>query len=106
MKQPPSRRRVEKMRERERSVGLEPDDAAAQWLDENAPKVAVPGAEGGEEVEAAAPVEAGAAEEALENALSPVSARPISSFWIWLVPSYSVETRASRRYFCTGNSST
>ena len=39
MKQPPSRRRVEKMRERERSVGLEPDDPAAQWLDENAPKV-------------------------------------------------------------------
>ena len=38
MKQPPSRRRVEKMRERERSVGLEPDDPAAQWLDENAPK--------------------------------------------------------------------
>jgi hypothetical protein len=39
VKQPPSRRRVEKMRERERSVGLEPDDPAAQWLDENAPKV-------------------------------------------------------------------
>jgi hypothetical protein len=38
VKQPPSRRRVEKMRERERSVGLEPDDSAAQWLDENAPK--------------------------------------------------------------------
>ena len=38
MKQPPSRRRVEKMRERERIVGLEPDDPAAQWLDENAPK--------------------------------------------------------------------
>ena len=27
------------MRERERSVGLEPDDPAAEWLDENAPKV-------------------------------------------------------------------
>jgi hypothetical protein len=26
------------MRERERNVGLEPDDPAAQWLDENAPK--------------------------------------------------------------------
>jgi hypothetical protein len=26
------------MRERERTVGLEPDDAAAQWLDANAPK--------------------------------------------------------------------
>lgn len=38
MKQPPSRKHVERMRERERSVGLEPDDAAAQWLDENAPK--------------------------------------------------------------------
>ena len=38
MKQPPNRKRVEKMRERERNVGLEPDDPAAQWLDENAPK--------------------------------------------------------------------
>ena len=38
MKKPPSRQRVEKMRERERTVGLEPDDAAAQWLDANAPK--------------------------------------------------------------------
>jgi hypothetical protein len=37
MKQPPSRRRVEKMREREQSVGLDPDDAAAKWLEENAP---------------------------------------------------------------------
>jgi hypothetical protein len=36
--EPPSRRRVEKMRGRERTVGLEPDDLAAQWLDENAPK--------------------------------------------------------------------
>ncbi len=33
-----SRQRVERMRERERTVGLEADDAAAQWLDENAPK--------------------------------------------------------------------
>ncbi|MEP6813410.1 MAG: hypothetical protein ABI990_10510 [Actinomycetota bacterium] len=39
MKKPPSRRRVEKMRERERSVGLEPDDPAGQWLDEHAPRV-------------------------------------------------------------------
>src|SRR6267378_5886659 len=39
------------------------------------------------------------------KAFSPVSARPISSFWIWLVPSYSVVTRASRRYFPTGYSS-
>ena len=38
MKKPPSRQRVEKMRERERTVGLEPDDAAAQWLDANGPK--------------------------------------------------------------------
>jgi hypothetical protein len=38
MKKPPSRQRVEKMRERERTVGLEPDDAAAQWLDANAPE--------------------------------------------------------------------
>ena len=38
MKNPPSRRTVEKMRERERAVGLEPDDAAAQWLDEHAPR--------------------------------------------------------------------
>ena len=40
------------------------------------------------------------------NAFSPVSARPISSFWIWDVPSYSVVTRASRRYLPTGYSST
>ena len=36
----------------------------------------------------------------------PVSARPMMSFWIWLVPSYSVITRASRRYLPTGYSST
>ena len=40
------------------------------------------------------------------KALSPVSARPMISFWIWLVPSYSVVTLASRRYFPTGYSST
>src|SRR5439155_24878006 len=40
------------------------------------------------------------------NAFSPVRARPMMSFWIWLVPSYSVVTRASRRYLPTGNSST
>ena len=40
------------------------------------------------------------------NALSPVKARPMISFWIWLVPSYSVVTRASRRYLPTGYSST
>jgi hypothetical protein len=32
-----SRRRVEKMREREAKVGLEPDDAAAKWLEEHDP---------------------------------------------------------------------
>jgi hypothetical protein len=37
MKRPPSRRRVEKMREREANVGLEPDDSAARWLDEHDP---------------------------------------------------------------------
>jgi hypothetical protein len=30
------------MRERERSVGLEPDDAAAQWLEEHEPKLEQP----------------------------------------------------------------
>lgn len=39
------------------------------------------------------------------KALTPVSERPIKSFWTWLVPSYKVMTRASRRYFCTGYSS-
>jgi hypothetical protein len=39
------------------------------------------------------------------NADSPVSARPMISFWIWLVPSYNVVTRASRRYLPTGYSS-
>ena len=38
MKQPPSRQRVEKMRERERTVGVEADDAAAKWLEEHEPK--------------------------------------------------------------------
>ena len=28
------------MRERERTAGLDPDDAAARWLDENAPEEA------------------------------------------------------------------
>ena len=37
MKRPPSRRTVAKMREREQKVGLEPDDAAAQWLEEHEP---------------------------------------------------------------------
>jgi hypothetical protein len=37
MKKPPSRRSVEKMRERERNAGLDPDDAAARWLDEHDP---------------------------------------------------------------------
>lgn len=38
MKRPPSRGSVEKMRERERNVGLEPGDAGARWLEENAPE--------------------------------------------------------------------
>lgn len=38
MKRPPSRQSVEKMRERERGVGLDPDDAAARWLEEHEPK--------------------------------------------------------------------
>ena len=37
MKRPVSRKRVEKMREREASVGLDPDDAAAKWLEEHDP---------------------------------------------------------------------
>jgi hypothetical protein len=37
MKRPPSRRSVEKMRERERSAGLDSDDAAARWLHEHDP---------------------------------------------------------------------
>lgn len=32
-----NRRRVERMNERERNVGLEPDDDAAQWLAEHDP---------------------------------------------------------------------
>jgi hypothetical protein len=38
VKPPLNRRSVEKLSERERAAGLDPDDAAAQWLDENAPK--------------------------------------------------------------------
>jgi hypothetical protein len=30
------------MREREQTVGLEPDDAAARWLEEHEPKVEQP----------------------------------------------------------------
>jgi hypothetical protein len=32
---PPSRRSVEKRSERERAVGLDPADEAAQWLEDN-----------------------------------------------------------------------
>ncbi len=39
MKRPPSRRSVERMREREQKVGLEPDDAAARWLEDHEPKL-------------------------------------------------------------------
>jgi hypothetical protein len=42
VKRPPSRRSVERMRERERKVGLEPDDDAARWLEEHEPKVEKP----------------------------------------------------------------
>jgi hypothetical protein len=33
-----SRRSVERQQERERSVGLDPDDDAAKWLEEHDPK--------------------------------------------------------------------
>jgi hypothetical protein len=42
---------------------------------------------------------------ASQKALMPVSARPMSSFWTWLVPSYRVVTRAPRTYLPTGYSS-
>jgi hypothetical protein len=35
MKRPPSRQKVAKMREREASVGLDPEDEATRWLAEN-----------------------------------------------------------------------
>jgi hypothetical protein len=38
MKRPLSRQRVAKMREREASVGVDPDDEAARWLAEHEPK--------------------------------------------------------------------
>lgn len=37
-KRDPTSRGVERMNERERAVGLESDDEAARWLDENDPK--------------------------------------------------------------------
>ena len=40
MKRPPSRQRVAKMREREASVGLDPEDEAARWLAEHEPEPA------------------------------------------------------------------
>ena len=36
-KRPLSSRSVEKLSERERSAGLDPDDEAARWLDEHDP---------------------------------------------------------------------
>jgi len=42
VKEPPSRRRVERMRERESTLGLDPDDEAARWLAEHDPKPAPP----------------------------------------------------------------
>jgi hypothetical protein len=40
VKQPPSRRSVEKQREREAAAGLDPEDEAAKWLEEHDPKPA------------------------------------------------------------------
>ena len=40
-KRPLSRRSVEKLAERERTAGLDPDDDAAQWLAEHDPPPAV-----------------------------------------------------------------
>lgn len=37
-KPPLSSRSVEKLSERERATGLDPDDEAARWLEENDPK--------------------------------------------------------------------
>jgi hypothetical protein len=37
MRRPPSRQKVAKMREREATVGLDPDDDAARWLAEHEP---------------------------------------------------------------------
>jgi hypothetical protein len=34
-KRPPSRQTVKRMREREAATGLDPDDAAARWLEAN-----------------------------------------------------------------------
>ena len=40
VKQPPSRRSVEKRRAREASVGVDPEDDAAKWLAEHDPEPA------------------------------------------------------------------
>jgi len=40
-KRPLSSRSVQKLAERERTVGLDPDDPAAQWLQEHDPPPAV-----------------------------------------------------------------
>ncbi|HVS84870.1 MAG TPA: hypothetical protein VHD91_04500 [Gaiellaceae bacterium] len=37
-----SRRRAEKMAERERATGLDPEDDAARWLEQNEPKPELP----------------------------------------------------------------
>ena len=37
-KRPPTSKSALKRAERERAVGLEPDDAAARWLEDNDPK--------------------------------------------------------------------
>jgi hypothetical protein len=38
VRKPPSRRSVERQRERERSVGIDPEDDAAKWLEEHDPE--------------------------------------------------------------------
>jgi hypothetical protein len=38
MKKPLTERGVKRMREREASVGLDPQDPASDWLDQNEPK--------------------------------------------------------------------
>jgi hypothetical protein len=42
VKKPLTRQGVDRMRKREASVGLEPEDEAAKWLEEHGPKPAPP----------------------------------------------------------------
>ena len=77
------------MREREAKVGLNPDDAATKWLDGARIVSARHRARGHRagETSAASAEARGLTRRWYRNALSPVSARPISSFWICHVPS-------------------